>query len=93
MKTFVAEVSRNGEFWILQVPAVDFLAVRAGNLLEAEDKLRSHRGAASGPCAKRRQLRAPRCERGAAAATTTLAGASSPPGHHSLTPEARAMGW
>jgi hypothetical protein len=41
MKTFVAEVSRNGEFWILQVPAVDFLAVRAGNLLEAEDKLRA----------------------------------------------------
>jgi len=40
MKSFVAEVSRNGEFWVLQVPAVDFLAARAGNLLEAEDKLR-----------------------------------------------------
>jgi hypothetical protein len=40
MKTFVAEVRCNGELWILQVPAVDFLSAQAENLLEAEDELR-----------------------------------------------------
>jgi hypothetical protein len=41
MKTLVAEVRCNDESWVLQVPAVDHLTAQAGNLLKAEDELRS----------------------------------------------------
>ena len=40
IKTFVTEVTRNGEVWVLQVPAVDFVTTRARNLFEAEEELR-----------------------------------------------------